>query len=177
VQFIRQTLFGKKAEPEELHALKAYVALELILAAAQTRASEAFNSAVANLGMRVLSGEADETMGRQMEEAAATYSTRMLRIQEEHGALQTPAAGAEYYAAQHLVYGDHLLWARAQQIVYQSLADPSAVATLQDANEHLVADKRHADKVRAALVGYMGISRHELNQMMGEAATETHATL
>ena len=171
MNFIRQILFGKKADPEELKSLQSYLMSEVRLAAAQTRASEAFNSVVASLGIKVLSEEADETMRRQMEEAAATYSTALLRIQQEHAAVQAPEAAAAYYAAQQVVYGEHLKWSRAQQVLYQSLGAPHAVDKVQDADKRLTADKRQAHKLRTALVKYMGISRHELNQMMHDAET------
>lgn len=117
----------------------------------------------------MLSGEADETMRRQMEEAAATYSTALLSIQQQHAAIQAPEAAAAYYAAQQVVYGEHLKWSRAQQVLYQSLGAELAVATLEDASARLAADKRQADKLRTSLVKYIGISRHELNQMMRDA--------
>lgn len=177
MNIIRQILFGKKADPEELQSLNQYLASELRLAAAQTRASEAFNSAAADLGMKVLSGEADETMRRQMGEAAASYSTGLLSIQQEHAAIQAPEAAAAYYAAQQVVYGEHLIWSRAQQVLYQhqvlyqsqSLGAEFAAATLRHADARLAADKRQAEKLRASLVKYMGISRHALNQMMRDA--------
>ena len=171
MSFILNILFGKKADAEELEALRPYLKSELALAGKQTRASETFNSAVAELGMRVLSGEAGGPIRLQMDKAATTYEATMLRVQQlhEHGAIHAPEAAAEFYTAQHLVYGDHLAWARAQQVLYQSQATPAAVETLADADERLHADKRQADKLRAKLVGYMGMSRHDLSEMMREA--------
>lgn len=130
MSFIQNILFGKKADAGELHALRPYLKSKLTLAGEQARASETFSSAVADLGMRVLSGEADEPTRLQMDEAAAAYSADMLRVQQDHRAIQAPEAAAEFYAAQLVVYGDHLAWARAQQVVYQTLAAPAAVATL-----------------------------------------------
>lgn len=166
---ILDILFGKKAGAEELEALRQYLKSELALAGKQTRASEAFNSAVAELGMQVLSGKADEPTRLRMDEAAAAYAAEMLRVQQEHGTIHAPEAAAQFYAAQHLVYGDHLEWARAQQVVYQSQAAPSAAETLHDADRCLHSDKRRADKLRAKLVGYMGMSRHDLTAMMRDA--------
>ena len=169
MSFILDILFGKKAAAEELEALRHYLKSELALAGEQTRASETFNSSVAELGMLVLSGKADEPTRLRMDEAAAAYAAEMLRVQQEHGTIHAPEAAAEFYAAQHLVYGDHLAWARAQQVMYQSLAAPAAVETLQDADKCLHADKRRAGKLRAKLVGYMGMSRHDLTDMMRNA--------
>ena len=160
MSFISNILFGKKADAEELEALRPYLKSELALADEQTRASEAFDSAVAELGMRVLSDEADESSRLEMDEAAAAYSAEMLRVQEKHGAVRAPEAAAEIYAAQHIVYGDHLVWAKAQQAVYQSLAAPAAVAAVQDADKRLRADQRQSEKLKAKLVGYMGMSEH-----------------
>ena len=102
MRFIQQIVFGKKADPEELNSLRAYLMSEVRLAAAQTRVSEAFNSEVARLGIKVLSEEADESMRRRMEEAAETYSAALLRIQQRHAAIEAPEAAAEYYAAQQV---------------------------------------------------------------------------
>ena len=117
----------------------------------------------------MLSGEADATTRRQMEDAAARYAEAMQRIRERHGSARPPEVAEPYYMVQHLVYSGYLAWGRAQQVLYQTLGTPAAVATLQEANDCLTKDRRQADKLRWELVRYMRISRQELNQMMRDA--------
>ena len=81
MSFIANILSGKKASAEELVALRPYLMSELALAGSQTRASETFNSAVAELGMRVLSEDADEPTRRKVDEATAAYAGEVLRVQ------------------------------------------------------------------------------------------------
>ena len=169
MSFILNILFGKKADAEELETLRPFLKAELALAGEQTRASEAFNSSVATMGTRVLTGEADGPTRLQMDEAAALYAADILGVEQAHRAIHAPEAAADFYAAQHLVYGAHLAWARAQQVLYHSMAAPFAIAKLQDVDKRLYADKRQADKLKAKLVGYMGLSRHDLTQIMREA--------
>ncbi len=176
MQFIKQVIFGKKASPDEVDALRSYLSSEFQLAAMQTRASDEFNASVARLGTKVLSGEGDDTMRRDMEDAAARYSAVLIDVQSKHAVLEAPEAGADYYAAQQVVYIQHLKWSRAQEVLYQSQGAPHAGELVMEANKRLTADRRNAERPRGRLVSYTGLSRHDVNRMLQEARASEYGT-